>query len=144
MFNTHARVHVIKHIHTSTMYGINNDTIFCFHNKSHAKHVLRSLAKYKTMYKRNPDPNKLCLYNSDELLNNISKLPSDIGLFIKDENFESLLLNLSQRNIGICIITGIEENKERDTMNVRYIRLNPYDYTYEDTQREILERDYLL
>jgi hypothetical protein len=77
-------------------------------------------------------------------LNKSNTTSYDIGLFIEDKNFENLLVNLSQRNIGICIITDIEENKGKETMNVRYIRLNPYDYIYEDVQRGILEHDYLL
>ena len=71
MFNKHARVHVIKHIQSSTMYGINNESVVCFHEKSHAKQIRKSLIKCKQTYKRNPDPNKLCVYTYEDNQRNI-------------------------------------------------------------------------
>lgn len=143
MFNKHARVHVIKHIQSSTMYGINNESVVCFHEKSHAKQIRKSLIKYKQTYKRNPDPNKLCVYKTDQLENCINDINAiEYGLLILDVNLENLLINLSKRYIGICVISDIQENEE--SINIRYMVLNPYEYTYEDNQRNILEQDYFL
>ena len=143
MFNKHARVHVIKHIQSSTMYGINNDCVVCFHEKSHAKQVRKSLIKYKQTYKRNPDQNKLCVYTSDQIESCIDDIKAiEYGLLILDVNLENLLINLSQRHIGIYVISDIQENEE--SMNIRYMVLNPYEYRYEEYQKEILEQDYLI
>lgn len=99
MFNKHARVHVIKHIQSSTMYGINNESVVCFHEKSHAKQIRKSLIKYKQTYKRNPDPNKLCVYKTDQLENCINDINAiEYGLLILDVNLENLLINLSTRH----------------------------------------------
>ena len=129
MCSEYNTVHVIRHLHSSTHYGIRkyihpknkfSDTSFivCFENEKDALHVMKSISTYKAVYHKNPDQNKLCLYNIPDLLHD-KWAPIQYGLYTKEIYLTDLLTNIFQRNIGLCLINDIYlDNKDNNNLNI--------------------------
>ena len=147
-------VHIIKHAFSSTHYGIrkpislkndHSDSSFvvCFENKKDALHVMKSITTHKAVYQSNPDSNRLCIYNTHELIDNDVFIPIEYGLYMKEIYLNDLLTQLFQRNIGICLINDIyHDNDDRNVLNIKSINI----YPTEPLQLDIkcIEDDYLL
>lgn len=137
---THLKdVYVIRHINTSTLYGLsnnnNNDNIsrnkyskvVCFKHLKHARHVMSSIITFKYIYNKNPSGNKLCVYNNKELLNHLNFNNKDLqyNLLIQKYDFCDLLDNLLNRCVGVYLIEDL--NYHNNYQELKSIELIPND-----------------
>lgn len=140
-YNTFTRVHVIKHVYTSTFYGFNQRLksqeerpfIVCFQQRKDAKHVLGSLNTYNRIHGNHS--NSLCVYDHHEV---VEMDDLDYGLYVDEVYLDSLLDNIYLRNIGLYYITDISPE------NLQINSLQLYPYTYKPISLNLLENDFYL
>ena len=126
----YKRVHVIKHVYSSTTYGIRKhitnqpfDTSFvvCFENKKDVNHVMRSIATHKAVFNDNPNESLVCVYNKNELID-IDDL--NYGLYTSEIYLTDLLDEIFNRNMGLFLINDIY-NDYNDSLSLRSIQIYP-------------------
>lgn len=142
--NSFQRVNVIKHLPTSTLYGIYKNKkipfILCFDNVSDAKHIMYSITTHKDIHKKNPHQNLLCMHSHIDFTKYNDIKSFEYGLCLHELYLQDLFNNLYNRNIGIFFIHEIF--KKDSILDLRSIQLYPNDVS--ENSRLIIENDYYL
>lgn len=152
-YNKYSKVHIIKHIHTSTLYGItkqknnyNMSFLTCFNKKQDAKHIINSINIHRNIHKKNPNTCSLCVYKIEDLKNLEYDSKLESGLYCSEMYLNDIFDITSNRNLGLYYIKDILQ--EEDYVNVNSILLYPYhnvDNNLTLTKyKRIIENDYMI
>lgn len=147
-YNAFTSIYVIRHLHTSTYYGINQKIdkknkihrsfITCFKDRYAAEYVLRSINTYKFINNSNPQYQNICIYNKNELIPDNLIHPLDYCIYLQEMNLDSLLEMISKREIGLYYIENLSINDNNIQMNT--IQLYPTLHF----DKQVIEDDYYL